>query len=310
MSIDRTDAAGLIPTGVADEIIAQLPGQSVALTHFKRVTMSEGTERLPVLSTLPVSYFGSEGINSSTTELAWSGVDLVAQEIRTMVPVARAILQDSKFDIWTESLPHIVESIGRTIDGAALFGTNKPSVWPTAIVPAAIAAGNFVALGTNDADEGGVSADFSDAFSLVEQDLYGVDAVVATQGLKGQLRNVRDADGRQLAEVSTTEIHGVPVTYGAEGQWPVGPYDAPRAIVGSFAQSAVLGVRKDISYRIAEDGVFQDNAGAIVRNLTQSDSVALIVTARVAFATAKFAVAGQTGNVYPFAVVQTGADPS
>lgn len=44
--------------------------------------------------------------------------------------------------------PLLAEAIGKKVDQAVLFGSDKPASWPTAIIPAAIAADNTVTAAT------------------------------------------------------------------------------------------------------------------------------------------------------------------
>ena len=44
--------------------------------------------------------------------------------------------------LWDQVKPLIAEAIGKKVDQAALFGVDKPASWPTAVIPAATAAGN------------------------------------------------------------------------------------------------------------------------------------------------------------------------
>ena len=104
--IDRTDVGALIPEDVSRTIIQGLPAASVALTSFRRATMSRAQQRLPVLSVLPVAYWvdGDTGLKQ-TTEQNWANKYLDARELAVIVPIPQAVLDDVDFDIWGEVRP-------------------------------------------------------------------------------------------------------------------------------------------------------------------------------------------------------------
>lgn len=104
--IDRSDVGALIPEDVSRTIIQGLPASSVALTSFRRATMSRAQQRLPVLSVLPVAYWvdGDTGLKQ-TTEQNWANKYLDARELAVIVPIPQAVLDDADFDIWGEVRP-------------------------------------------------------------------------------------------------------------------------------------------------------------------------------------------------------------
>ena len=116
---------------------------SVALTLCRSVTMSAKTKTMPVLSALPVAYWvnGDTGLKQ-TTEAAWAGIELVAEELATIIPVPEAVLDDADFDVWNELEAPIAEAVALKLDQAVFAGIDKPASWPAAIIPAAQAAGN------------------------------------------------------------------------------------------------------------------------------------------------------------------------
>lgn len=83
---------------------------------------------------------GDTGLKQ-TSEAAWAGVTLTAEEIACIVPIPEAVIDDASFDVWAELRPALAEAIAQTLDAAAIGGINKPTSWPAAVVPAAIAAG-------------------------------------------------------------------------------------------------------------------------------------------------------------------------
>ncbi len=280
--ISRTDVAALVPEDVASTIMSKAVEQSAAMTLFKRVKMSREQQRMPVLAAIPVAYFvnGDTGLKQ-TTEAAWANKYLDVEEIACIVPIPEAVLDDTKFDVWGEIRPLIEEAVGRTLDAAIFFGINKPSIWPKAIVNIADDAGAVVERGTHTAEEGGIAEDFNDLFQEVELKGFDVNGVIANRIYKGLLRGARDANGQKLDDISNTEVYGETIQYPMRGMWPTGA-SAVEAIAGDFSQG-ILGVRQDITYKLLDQAVIQDNTGAIIYNLAQQDMVAMRVVARFAF---------------------------
>lgn len=282
--ISRTDAAALIPEDVVNEVIAGVESTSATLTRFRRVTLSRAQQRMPVLSVLPTAYFvsGDTGLKQ-TTEVNWANKYLDVEELACIVPIPQNVLDDADFDIWGEVRPLLEAEIGRTLDAAVFFGTNKPAAWPSAIVPAAVAAGNVVARGTNAAAAGGIAGDIGDLMATVEEDGFPVTGFVGNLSVKGRLRKGRNAQGDRYAEIGPggASVEGLDVQYSMDGLWPTG-LSAAELIAGDFRQG-IVGVRKDMSFDIFREGVIQDNTGVIIYNLLQQDMAAMRVTFRVAF---------------------------
>jgi HK97 family phage major capsid protein len=306
--VSRTDAAALIPEDVAADIIKRLPQASAALSLFRHVTMSRAQQRMPVMSALPVAYFvnGDTGLKQ-TSEPGWSNKYLNVEEIACIVPVPEAVLDDAAFDIWGETQPFLAEAVGMALDAAVFFGTNKPASWPNSIVADATTSGNVATEGTASAALGGITGDISTTFGTIEADGYDVNGVVAARKFKGLLRNARSTTGEQLSgdggiDATPGSVYGVPITYPLRGLWPTGT-GAAEMIVGDFTEG-ILGIRQDLTWKVLDQAVIQDNAGAIQYNLAQQDMVALRVVARFAW---QVAVSPQPENVagaYPFGVLK------
>lgn len=308
--ISRADADALIPIQDANEIITLMTQQSAAMGLFRRINMSAKQYRLPVLAALPVSYFvnGDTGLKQ-TSEVNWDHKFLDAEEIATIVPIPENVLDDSRFPIWANVRPLVAESVGRTLDAAIFFGTNKPASWPDAIVPTAVARGKVVARPTAGGAAGGIAADFSNLYSIVEGDGFDVSGLVLSRIYRGLLRNARNAQGDQLPEVSPGDVYGVPPRYTLRGMWPVGA-NSPEGVAGDF-QFAILGVRSDIQFKVLDQAVISDADGKIIYNLPQQDMLALRVTARFAWQVGDPITHDQPDPSvrYPFAVIRGSGAP-
>lgn len=282
--ISRGDVAALIPEQVASEVLEAAVTESAALRLFTRTPMSTNQTRMPVLAALPVAYFvsGDTGLKQ-TTEMAWANRFLNVEEIAAIVPIPEAVLDDTSFDVWGSVQPRLVEAVGRTLDAAIFFGTNKPASWPADIASSALAAGNVYTRGTNAAAAGGIAEDVNQLMALVETDGYPVTGFVTRTTYKSRLRSARDTTGQRLMDVNgnTSTIDGVPVAYSMMGMWPSGT-GAAELFAGDWTQS-VLGVRQDITYKVLDQAVLTDGAGNIIYNLAQQDMVALRVVSRFAW---------------------------
>lgn len=306
--ISRTSAQALIPEDVSNDILGGLANDSAALQMFRQVRMATNQTRMPVLSALPTAYFvnGDTGLKQ-TTQVDWSNKFLNVEELAAIVPIPDAVFDDTGFDVWGNIKPLLVDAIARALDAAVIFGTNKPASWGGAIVTDATTAGNVVnrSVGTARTDKAGLAGYFSDAFAQVEADGFAVTGIAANTTYKGLLRNTRDANGQLLSEVNPQSVYGEVVKYPMRGLWPASAAGAAEAIVGDWSQG-ILGIRQDITYKVLDQSVIQDNTGAIIYNLAQQDMTALRVVFRCAFQTANTLNYdnGDAGTRYPFSVIK------
>ena len=130
-SISRDESSDpLVPTPVAQEIIKEMPKQSVILNNSRRVVMASQTLRQPVLSVLPSAYWvtGDTGLKQTGTA-DWNNVTLTAEELAVLIPIPLAYLDDAQVPIWNEVRPLIGQAFGTLFDNAVLWGTNKPATW-------------------------------------------------------------------------------------------------------------------------------------------------------------------------------------
>jgi HK97 family phage major capsid protein len=304
--ISRSEVQALIPEQVASQVLEGVVRQSAALSLVPRVPMATNQTRIPVISALPTAYFvnGDTGLKQST-EQNWANKWLNVEEIAAIVPIPEAVLDDVSFDVWGSIRPRLEEAVGRVLDAAIFFGTNVPASWPTAVVTAATAAGNTIAVGANAAAAGGILGDFSDAFGTLEADGYDPSGVLAHTSLKGKFRQARSTQGERLMDTSPdgATINGVPIIYPMRGLWPTGGGATVSVLMDT--SEFMLGVRQDFTYKVLDQAVITDNTGAVVYNLPQQDMIALRVVARFAWQVANVINYDQTteANRYPAAIV-------
>jgi HK97 family phage major capsid protein len=284
--VSRTDAAGLIPEEVSTEMLRRAVDDSAALQMFRRVPVGRAQVRFPVLSALPVAYWvtGDTGLKQ-TSEVNWTNKFLNIEEMATIIPVPDNVVADVDVNIWDEMEPYVREAFGRCLDATVFFGTNAPASFPTNISAAAAAAGNTFTEATA-AASGGFYGDLDAALALLDADGFEPTGVVAATTLKGRLRSARNTLGDRLdqnrSNPALTELDGMPISYPMRGLWPTGGGAGTntRAFLGDWSQF-VLGVRQDISIKILDQAVIQDNTGVIIYNLAQQDMTAVRLTFRL-----------------------------
>ena len=314
--ISRTDADALIPVEYSREIIQNVPQRSRLLPLMRRLpNMSSKQYTIPVLATLPQAAFVNGEPNGttntagqkSTTNAEWDGLTLTAEELAVIVPIPEAVLADADYDIWGELRPQIEEAFGIAIDAAILNGTNKPTSWPTAIIPGAKAASNTVAVGTNkDKDLASDIIGVGGLMDKVESDGYRVNGFFGAGSFEAQLRDLRTTDNSFLYIPSMTSgvpstILGRPVQYDNQGIFNT---TEALMVAGDFTK-AVYSIRQDMTYKVLTEAVIQNTDGTIAYNLAQQDMVALRCVMRLGVQIANpITRANATSSTrYPFAVL-------
>lgn len=280
--VNRTDLSGLIPEPVTREIIQGVTEGSAVLQMGRRLpNMTSKTQTMNVLDMLPTAYFvnGDTGMKQ-TTKMKWDKKKIYAEEIAVIVPIPEAVLDDADYDIWGEVRPRLVEAFGKVIDGAILFGTNKPTSWRDSVLETCTKAGSVVAATPYIYDdllaEGGVIA-------KVEESGYLVNGIMSAIQMRAKLRGLKDMNGNPIFK---TDMQGA-TPYALDGS-PMyfprnGAFDTAKALMfaGDWSE-LVYSIRQDITFKIFDQGVVQDPSdNSIVYNLMQNDMVALRAVMRL-----------------------------
>lgn len=302
-SITRADDAGvLVPEKIAQEIIKEAPQDSAVLSLARKVPLSTKVTKQPVLSALPAAYWvnGDSGLKQ-TTKAEWENLTITAEELAAIVVIPDALFDDASVPLWDEVKPYLRQAIGQKVDGAAIFGTDKPTSWGTAIYDGAIAAGNTTVLGTGD----DIGVDVAQLGEQVAQDGYGVTGFASRPGLQWSLMGARDSEGRTIytPQIGDTRagLYGYPLNEVVNGAWDS---DVATLIAADW-KKFVVGVRQDISFKIFDTGVISDDDGKVIVNLMQQDAKALRVVFRVGFVAANPVTAlNSTDSRYPAAVLR------
>ena len=316
----------VLPVAYSSEIFRGILGRSKALELGRRLQDMVGkTTKLNVLENLPIAYWvknmstpagaADEIKNKPITELAWKGVDLVAEEVAAIVPVSINTLRD--VENYIDIVPQITEQVeaafAEVIDSAALFGTNAPWSNYNGIVADATTAGATVSWN----GQGGTSfyEAISDAMEKVENSGFLPDAILGAPSLRGAFRKTITNLGVVAGDQG--EIGALARHYDFTGGFNTG---SAFAIVGDFKQ-LVYAFRQEMEMKLLQEATLVDpTTGSARYHLAQQDMVAFRFTLRLGVALpnpitrvggeASGEVLKQKSSAYPFAVITKSAQGS
>lgn len=275
----------LVPTPASAEVIQVATHSSAVMQLARRWNMGTKSQRIPVLNTLPSAYFVSGDTGRKQTSYAdWENVELVAEELAVIVPIAQAYLDDAQVPIWDQVRPLIGQAFGVAFDNAVLWGTNKPSTWGAALSTAIEASNNDFTEGVSGDD---FAADLTYVGQAVAKDGHMINGALAAPGLAWRLAGLRATTGELIYQPSASQFDGAPSLYGLRMSEQLnGAWDSDYTCILGDWSKAIVGVRQDITYQVFDTGVISDDSGVVVLNLMQQDSVALRAVMRVAWAVA------------------------
>jgi HK97 family phage major capsid protein len=316
--VARTSGAPdpLVPQPLSDAIIQEAPKASAALSIMASTPLSSKTQRLPVLDVLPVAYWvGGDTGMKQTTQQQWKNVVLVVEELACIVPIPEAYIDDADVPLWGQVQPRITEAVGALIDSAVLWGLNKPSTWGEAVFVGAGKSGHVVVEGAGT----DLGVDVSNLGLAMAQSGYTVNGFAAMPGMSWKLSGLRSAQGVPIYNPDMTTsptgkgLYGYTLAEVQNGSWNFGLTGA-ELLMGDFTKS-LIGIRRDISFKMFDQGVISDDSGKVILNLMQQDSVAMRMTMRLAYATVNPVTIMEPNKAitarWPFgAVLPVGATPA
>lgn len=273
--ITRAEVASLIGEEYGAQVIKAATQQSIALQAFPNVNMGTKVSHMPVLATLPVASFVSDTDNlgvKPTSQVTWADQTLVAEEIAVIIPVHENTVDDATEDILAQLAELGGQAIGTALDGAVLFGTNKPASWTSLdIQAAAVAAGNTATV----VDGAGNTSDLYGAqlqvAALIADKGFDPSALMAKRALMYQLANLRGTDGH--AVLMGDKIAAFDTFWSRNGSW----VSSEATTLIADPTTVRIGVRQDITVKFLD----QATVGGI--NLAEKDMVALRFKARFAY---------------------------
>lgn len=282
--IDRTGAEALISEEVANEIIQGVAEQSTVLRMGRKLpNMSKKKYRMPVLDMLPVAYWvaGDSGFKQ-TSKMAWKNKYITAEELAVIIPIPEAVVDDSDYDIWGEVRPRAVEALGKKIDGAVIFGVEKPDTWRDGLVDGATDAGNVVTLGASDDLYDKIMAE-DGVIAKVEESGFFPSGHMADITMRAKLRGLKDSTGQPIFRTgmqgaTSYSLDGAPIDFPRNGA-----FDKTKAlmITGDFSQ-LVYSIRQDVTYKLLTEATIVDpSTKEVIYALAQQDMVALRIVMRL-----------------------------
>ena len=285
--ITRTDVP--IPTEEVGELLKVMPEESVLLKRARRQPMSTKTVKQTIMTTFPDAYWvdGDTGLKQ-TSKQSFAQPTMTAEELAVIAVVPDAVIDDSSLPIWATLRPYLAEAIGKKIDQAAIYGIDKPTSWPLALVPGAIAAGVIapgnLAATPADArkDAGQLVADLG--LKMARDAGANLSGLIAQAGTGWELDRIRDADRRPIYDGVAGALRGVPFDELKNGAWSsVGTGDTAIPLIGVDWSQVYVGIRQDITVKMLDQAVISDAAGKVIFNLAQQDAKALRVVFRVGY---------------------------
>lgn len=310
--IDRTGAEALISEEVANEIIQGVAEQSTVLRMGRKLpNMSKKKYRMPVLDMLPVAYWvaGDTGFKK-TSKMAWKNKYIIAEELAVIIPIPEAVLDDADYDIWGEVRPRAVEAMGKKIDGAILFGDDKPDTWRDDIVTGATSVGNVVTFSASDDLYDKIMAE-DGAIAKVEEAGFFPSGHMADVTMRAKLRGLKDSTGQPIfksdMQGSTTySLDGSPIDFPRNGA-----FDKSKAlmITGDFSQ-LVYSIRQDVTYKLLTEATIVDpSTKEVIYALAQQDMVALRIVMRLGWEVPNPInnLKSKEAERFPFAILKSGS---
>lgn len=310
--IDRTGAEALISEEVANEIIQGVAEQSTVLRMGRKLpNMSKKKYRMPVLDMLPVAYWvaGDNGFKQ-TSKMAWKNKYITAEELAVIIPIPEAVVDDSDYDIWGEVRPRAVEALGKKIDGAVIFGVEKPDTWRDGLVDGATDAGNVVTLGASDDLYDKIMAE-DGVIAKVEESGFFPSGHMADITMRAKLRGLKDSTGQPIFRTgmqgaTSYSLDGAPIDFPRNGA-----FDKTKAlmITGDFSQ-LVYSIRQDVTYKLLTEATIVDpSTKEVIYALAQQDMVALRIVMRLGWEVPNpINSLKSTGSErFPFAILKSGS---
>lgn len=273
--ITRAEVASLIGEEYGGQVIKAATQGSTALAAFPNVNMGTKVSHMPVLATVPEAAWVGDTDNTGvkpTSQATWANKTLVAEEVAVILPIHENTLDDATEDILEQLADLGGQALGKKLDQAVFFGTEKPASWTSLdMVAAATAAGNVVAVVDGTANASDIYGAGLQVAELIADKGFDPTVAVAKRGLRFKFANLRNADGNLALQGEN--ILGFDTFWNRNGAWE----SAEALEIIADPNTVRIGVRQDVTVKFLD----QATVGGI--NLAEKDMVALRFKARFAY---------------------------
>ena len=298
--INRSEVSTIIQEAYSQTLLQAAIAGSTVLSAFPTVNLGTKLTHLPVLATLPEASWVTENADSTgvkpTTEMNWSDLTLVVEELATIVPIHEDVLADATAPILEEVTRRAGEAIGKKLDQAIIFGVGKPASWTSpSLYPAASAASQTVTYTTGTANTADLVGGVTQAARQVAAAGFMPDVMLAPLTFRYDVINVRDSTGQPVWR--DEQFAGFNTVLNRNGAWTGA---GVQALVADSSRVRV-GVRQDITVK------FLDQATVGGLNLAERDMIALRFKARYAYVLGKSATSLGTNKTPVSALVNSGS---
>ena len=272
----KDNLKGFVPQEIAPGIMDEIARGSSILQLSEVKPMKSDTMKFQVWADKPGAYWVGESERINTSKASWIFPEMHAKKIAVIIPVTKEKLNDTTIDVFGELKPQIAEAFYTAIDKACLFGTASP--FEKNVLGVATAANNVITRNTQSLD-----LDISDVMAEIEDKNLDPNGFVGHYGIKKELRNLRDANGNQLAVLGMKEnsLYDLPLAFSRNGA-----FDKAQAelLCGDWSKS-IVGIREGIEFEILKEATLQSVTMGDSKplSLAENDMIAIKATMRLAY---------------------------
>ena len=272
----KDNLKGFVPQEIAPGIMDEIARGSSILQLSEVKQMKSDTMKFQVWADKPGAYWVGESERINTSKASWIFPEMHAKKIAVIIPVTKEKLNDTTIDVFGELKPQIAEAFYTAIDKACLFGTASP--FEKNVLGVATEASNVITRNTQSLD-----LDISDVMAEIEDKNLDPNGFVGHYGIKKELRNLRDANGNQLAVLGMKEnsLYDLPLSFSRNGG-----FDKAQAelLCGDWSKS-IVGIREGIEFEILTEATLQSVTMGDGKplSLAENDMIAIKATMRLAY---------------------------